>query len=370
MMESRKTDVSVPTKAAGGEGKSRNPPEFGQSRIRRSITRGQHSAEENGTAPAEGRRLRSMKGKTITRTNAAGHGSNAVSASPQFNRLRQCRHGMMLYNIHDAYIGRSLDQYGEFSEGEIDLFEQLIKPGQMILEVGANIGSHTVWLSQTVGPTGTVLAFEPQRIVYQTLCANLALNSITNVHCFCAAVGKAPGQIMVPSLDYSRANNFGGLGLGGYWEGESVPVVTIDDLNLPKCHFVKIDVEGMEHEVLEGAMRTIAALSPILYVENDRKEKSDSLIRFIDGLGYKMYYHAPPLFSPHNFAGNPVNVFGRIVSLNMLCLPKTVPQQMSGLQSVQVPAASALRKGSRPHRRLCVQTAGRSTGTTTAAAPG
>jgi FkbM family methyltransferase len=245
----------------------------------------------------------------------------------------------MLYNINDAYIGRSLAEYGEFSEGEIDLFEQLIKKGQTILEVGANIGSHTVWLSQAVGSTGTVLAFEPQRIVYQTLCANLALNSITNVHCFCAAAGKAPGQIMVPELDYSRESNFGGLGLGAYQEGESVPVLTIDGLNLPKCHFIKIDVEGMEQEVLEGAVRTIAALSPILYVENDRKEKSDSLIRFIDGLGYKMYDHAPPLFSPRNFAGSSVNVFGQIVSLNMLCLPKASPPLVPGLRPVRVRAA-------------------------------
>src|SRR5437773_2697778 len=102
------------------------------------------------------------------------HGSNAVSAFPQFNRLKQCRHGMMLYNINDVYIGRSLDQYGEFSEGELDLFQQFVKPGQLILEVGANIGAHTVWLAQAVGSTGTVLAFEPQRIVYQALCANLA----------------------------------------------------------------------------------------------------------------------------------------------------------------------------------------------------
>ena len=99
-------------------------------------------------------------------------------------------------------------------------------------------------------------------------------------------------------------------------------MLTIDGSNLDACHFVKIDVEGMEQEVLEEAARATAALSRALYVENDRKEKSDSLIRFIDGLGYTMYSHAPPLFSPRNFAGNPVNVHGRIVSLNMLCLPK------------------------------------------------
>jgi len=245
---------------------------------------------------------------------------------------------MMLYNVHDTYIGQSLDQYGEFSEGEIDLFQQFIKPGQVVLDVGANIGTHTVWLAQAVGPTGMVLAFEPQRIVYQTLCANLALNSTTNVHCFLAAVGKAAGQIVSPPLDYSQANNFGGLGLGGYSHGETVPLLTIDSLRLPTCHFLKIDVEGMEQDVLEGAVQPIAALAPVLYVENDRKEKSASLVRFIDSLGYDMYWHTPPLFNPNNFSGNSMNAFGQIVSLNMLCVPKKVPHQVNGLRSVPVPA--------------------------------
>ena len=87
----------------------------------------------------------------------------------------------MLYNEHDIYIGRSLDLYGEFSEGECDVFRQLIQPGWTVLELGANIGSHTVFLAKRVGPSGRVIAFEPQRIVFQTLCANIALNNLLNV---------------------------------------------------------------------------------------------------------------------------------------------------------------------------------------------
>ena len=263
--------------------------------------------------------------------------SNAASVFPQFNRFKQCRYGMILYNLHDAYVGRSLDHYGEFSKGEVDLFQHFVKPGQLVLEIGANIGAHTVWLAQAVGPTGTVMAFEPQRIVYQTLCANLALNSITNVHCYCAAVGKTPGRIVVPALDYSRAHNFGGVALGRSQDGEMVPVLTIDGLQLPRCHFLKIDVEGMEQQVLEGAVQIIASLAPILYVENDRKEKSASLVRFIDSLGYSMFWHKPPLFNPNNFCGNPENVFGKIVSINMLCMPNRGASPVSGLQPVSVP---------------------------------
>src|SRR5436309_7187120 len=129
-----------------------------------------------------------------------------LNAMPEqgFNRLKKCRHGRMLYNIHDQYIGRSLDLYGEFSEGEVELFQQIVKPGDVVIDVGANIGAHTLWFAKTVGNGGGVVAFEPQRLIFQTLCANLALNNVMNVMAFWQAVGEAPGVIVVPIFDPNK----------------------------------------------------------------------------------------------------------------------------------------------------------------------
>jgi FkbM family methyltransferase len=252
--------------------------------------------------------------------------------SGPFNHLRLCRHGHMLYNINDVYIGRSFDLYGEFSEGEIDLFEQIVRPADVVLDVGANIGAHTLWLAKKVGPTGRVYAFEPQRIVYQTLCANMALNSISNAFCTQAALGEKASSIVVPPLNYSAANNFGGVGLGSYTTGESVPVMTLDSLNLSACRLVKIDVEGMEASVLRGATETVQRCKPILYVENDRVEKSTDLMRLIDDLGYDMYWHLPPLYSPRNYFQNPQNYFSNIVSANLLCVHRELGMKITGFQ--------------------------------------
>ncbi len=161
----------------------------------------------------------------------------------------------MLVNRHDIYIGRSIIELGEFSEGEVELFRQVLRPGSLVVEAGSNIGAHTLPLAKLVGPAGHVWAFEPQRIVFQTLCANMALNSVLNVSAIWAAVGNQPGQLLIPGIDYTRDNNFGGLGLEGRTSGEPVQVLTIDSLRLPRLDLLKADVEGMEQAVLEGAAR-------------------------------------------------------------------------------------------------------------------
>jgi FkbM family methyltransferase len=255
---------------------------------------------------------------------------------PPFNHVADCRYGKMLFNRNDRYIGKSLSLYGEFSEGEIDLFRQVVEPGSVVVEVGANIGTHTLFFARQVGLEGAVIAFEPQRVVFQSLCANMALNSVTNAQCFQKAVGAELGKIPVPVLDYSRENNYGGLSLESGRQGEPTPLVTIDSLKLSRCTLLKVDVEGMEGKVLAGAANTIAKCRPILYVENDRREKADALVRFIDGLGYSMYWHLPPLFNPDNFLKNPQNVFGDTISMNMVCIHKSIPQNIDGLRLVEL----------------------------------
>jgi FkbM family methyltransferase len=259
-----------------------------------------------------------------------------------FNQLADCRYGRLLFNKNDRYIGKSLELYGEFSEGEIELFRQIVQPGAVVVEVGANIGTHTLFFAWQVGHAGAVIAFEPQRIVFQCLCANMALNSVTNVECRQQAVGAAMGEIRVPALDPSCEQNYGGLSLEGSQQGDATPLVTIDSLNLARCALIKIDVEGMERAVLEGAAQTIARCVPVLYVENDRREKAAELMRTIDAFGYAMYWHVPPLFNPDNFRQNATNVFGNTVSINMLCIHKSVPHNLDGFRPVTLEAPSLI----------------------------
>ena len=257
------------------------------------------------------------------------------NASEKITEIKACRHGQMLYLKKDIYVGRSLELYGEFSEGEVLVFSQLIRPGDVVVEAGANIGAHTVFFAKAVGSQGMVIAYEPLRFIHQMLCANIVLNELTNIYVRHAALGEALEQIAAPVPDYSQITDFGGFSVGT--GNEIVLMETIDSLNLQTLRFIKIDVEGMEANVIRGAIQTIQRLRPILYLENDRHEKSATLIESVLSLNYRLWWHLPPLFNPNNFAGNRENVFGNIVSVNLLCIPKEAATNIDGLREVLSP---------------------------------
>lgn len=250
-------------------------------------------------------------------------------------RIRRCRYGVMAYIVHDSYIGRSLDLYGEFSPGEAALFAQLLRPGMTALDVGANMGAHTVLFAQKVGPQGRVIAYEPQRVIHQLLCANVMMNGHMNVEARHAAAGSEKSELKVPPVNYGAAGNYGSLALGGYQQGESVPIETIDSLQLPQCHFIKADVEGMESEVIKGAHETLKRCRPLLYVENDRREKSAALIELLFAADYRLYWHLSPYYTAENYFGNADNIFPGTISINMLAVPKESSLKIDGAREVK-----------------------------------
>jgi FkbM family methyltransferase len=270
--------------------------------------------------------------------------AGAILAEQPPVRLKQCRHGLFMYNALDQYVGRSLDVYGELCEFETILFRSIVKPGMVAIDVGANIGAHTVSLAKFVAPAGSVIAIEPQIVVFQMLCGNVAINNLNNVTTLWSAAGEKSGSIKVPQLDYNVEGNFGGLSLESQRSGYSVPVLVLDSLQVQRCDFIKIDVEGMERDVLKGAKKLLQKFKPILYVENDRVDKSEALIRHLLDLDYRLYWDIPPLFNPDNYFGEKKNVFvddGKPTSsFNMLCIHKTTNFPMPA-GSVEIAAHDA-----------------------------
>jgi FkbM family methyltransferase len=239
-----------------------------------------------------------------------------------FNVQTSTRYGTFVVNQHDVYVAGSLLRYGEFSQLEVEFLRPYLTPGSTVLDIGANIGALTIPFAHLVGPTGCVVAFEPQRLCYQTLCANVALNSLTNVLAFQYALGFEGDSIRVPLTDPYQRNNFGGLALSPTENGEIVTLVKLDEINAPKAGLVKIDVEGMEPEVLKGGRGYITEHKPVLYLEADRAERKAELMGLLDELEYTAYAHNPLLYNADNFRRDSGNVFGEIRSINLLALPR------------------------------------------------
>ena len=237
-------------------------------------------------------------------------------------RTYPTRHGPMLGLAGDRFITRSLELYGEYCPAEWALLRQLVRPGMTVVEMGTNIGTHSVPLARACAP-GPIYLFEPQQRIFQILCANLALNGVGNAIAYPDACGEAEGAAYIPRINYASQANFGGVGLRPeVADGVKVRVVALDALELPACHVMKIDVEGFEVQALKGAAETIRRCRPRIYVENDRKEHQQALISLLTEMGYRLYWDVPPLFSEDNYNGCAENVFPGVASLNMLCMPE------------------------------------------------
>lgn len=246
-------------------------------------------------------------------------------------KMYETRDGPMLGLQGDTYVTRSLEVYGELCPLERRLLAQLVKPGMTVVEVGANIGAHTVALARECAP-GPLYAFEPQQRIFQIMCANLALNDVGNVIALPEACGEAEGHAMIPPINYAGPGNFGGVSLrpdSPEAAGQRVRVRTLDSLSLSSLDLLKVDVEGFEPQVLRGARETIQRCRPFLYVENDRPKQQGEVIALMAGMGYRLYWHLPGLFHPDNFKGVKEDVFGRLGSLNILGLPLESGQRVN-----------------------------------------
>jgi FkbM family methyltransferase len=251
------------------------------------------------------------------------------------NQLVQTRHGMMLYNINDSIIGRSLQLYGEWAESEMELFGQLLTPGDITVDVGAYIGTHALFFSRRVGPAGSVWCLEPQRLPFQILAGNIAINSLTNCRLLHAAASSVSGSQFVPLLDPEVPGDMSLCRPSARGEGEEVLAVSVDDLGLKKCRLLKINVNGAELPVLRGCSKLLSTAMPWLFLKHNHVgETSATIISFLLDAGYSLYWHLGFLFRPNNFFGNAENIFAQQFEVSILGVHREAGAKMSNFTPV------------------------------------
>ncbi|MBL0869952.1 MAG: FkbM family methyltransferase [Phycisphaerales bacterium] len=182
-------------------------------------------------------------------------------------------------SVHGCWLG-------SFEFDKQVLFQQYVRPGASVLDIGANVGFYTLLSAKLTGPSGAVVAFEPLPRNLEYLRAHVKLNSINHARILDAAVSDKPGEATFSThQDPSQAklSNEGDI---------KVRVVTLDQLfaagDIPVPNLIKIDVEGAEGLVLRGAAQLLAKHKPVIFLATHGAEVHKDCCDQLLALGYKL----------------------------------------------------------------------------------
>lgn len=244
------------------------------------------------------------------------------------------RRGAFAVNRHDQIMTPALAMYGEYGEDELEVLSRFIKPGMAVLDVGAHIGTHSIPLSKMVSPGGAVLAFEPTLCTFNLLCANIAFSGQQNVYPHRMMVGDENASHAIGQIDMTKSANFGRINAHeavkhANGKGIVVDEITIDSLELSACHLIKIDVEGSELKVLQGASETIARCSPVIQAECNEGADPTELLKFFSEREYQTYWVFNRLFRDNNYKHCTIKNEGS--DRNILAVKNPTPEQTEGL---------------------------------------
>jgi len=195
------------------------------------------------------------------------------------------------------WISQDIYLCGEFEPTTSAIVKSILRPGDLVVDVGANIGYFSLLFAHIVGPDGAVLAYEPVPALSKQLTRNLELNQIKNVTVSNIALSDHRGAA---TFYVGRVSNTGASSLRPMKDSQSsfdVELAPFDELvDCPTAvSLIKIDVEGAELKVLRGMEKTLRQTQPHLLVEitdlflREMGDSAEALLTYIYSLGYKMY---------------------------------------------------------------------------------
>jgi len=238
--------------------------------------------------------------------------------------LVSTNHGTMIVNrndyrmideTHGYGVGFQLLNTGEYDMQEVNLVKFILNQrlndygdGVVAIDCGANIGVHTIEWAKALHNKGSVVSFEAQEQVYYALCGNIAINNCFNVTAYNSAVGDRNCIIDIPKPNYFQPSTFGSMEIKQHEGSENigqaldkmvkVEQVALDDLPIARLDFLKVDVEGMEFEVLAGADNIIEKHKPQMLIEVIKIDK-DKMREKLHNMGYHVYVFGGNFFAVH-----------------------------------------------------------------------
>ena len=214
------------------------------------------------------------------------------------------RHGIRWRLDLREGIDFSIFLLGASEPSTVRAYRALVKPGQTVLDIGANIGAHTLPLAQLVGANGRLIAFEPTAFAYRKCAANVALNAVLQSRISLHQVMLVETQDQaLPSAVYSSWPLVEGRALhekhrGQLMETRGARAATLDqivsDLELSAVHFIKLDVDGYEYPVLSGGRKMLRKFRPPIvlelapYIHAEHGHTLEELVALLRETGYEL----------------------------------------------------------------------------------
>lgn len=187
-------------------------------------------------------------------------------------------------------VGSSIHRcwLGYYEHEKQDIVERLVRPGMIVFDIGANAGFFTLAFSRLVGSAGHVYAFEPLADNATNLVRHVLLNRIENVTVVQAAVAASVGM---SGFSVGKSNATGSM---SDFKGYLVPMVSIDDFctvhHIPELAVMKIDVEGGEREVLQGAKQVLSRGKTLILLALHGRDLEKQCLSLLRELRYRLFY--------------------------------------------------------------------------------
>jgi FkbM family methyltransferase len=190
---------------------------------------------------------------------------------------------------------------GAFEPGTVRAYQRLLRPGQTVLDIGANVGSHTLHFARAVGPTGKVYAFEPTDYAFAKLNANVTANPdlVARIVCCQVMLTEANGREIPPlysSWPLVIEENLHVLHGGRLMSTSKARSMSLDsfiaEAGINHLDLIKIDIDGFECEMLRRARVTLERMRPILVMElsphqlDENNSSIEELIELLVRSGY------------------------------------------------------------------------------------
>lgn len=258
----------------------------------------------------------------------AGLIAYAVLARTGIMRKAWARRGFLaVYSAYKTWI----------EAGPVDRLKELVPPGSTVVDVGANVGFFTMKFARWVGEQGCVIAIEPDLENCEMLALKVrAVDMERRVRLHRAAASAKAGSVRLQRNELHPGDHR--ISFGG--DGMIVPAVTVDDVVAEasgSVSLIKIDVQGAEMLVLEGAKRTLDTMRPALFVEVDDRNlvnfgsSAQALVTHIQRAGYETYELAndpPPRKLSHDKLFAALGARAYIDVLFLPCEPAKLPQNI------------------------------------------